>query len=48
MLTASAFFLDAFPPLRGLKRFICILLLLLYLSNSAQKIKQKQKDANKK
>ena len=44
MLTASAFFLNEFLPLRGLKQFFCIFLLVLHLSGSARKMEHKQKD----
>ena len=44
MLTTSAFFLDEFPPLCGLKQFFCIFLLVLHLSDSARKMEHKQKD----
>ena len=43
MLTVSTFFLDEFPPLRGLKQFFCIFLLVLHLSGSARKMEDKQK-----
>ena len=43
MLTASTFFLDEFLPLRGLKHFLCILLLFLSISGGARNGEKKQK-----
>ena len=44
MLIASAIFLDEFSPLRGLKQFFYIFLLILHLSGGARKMENKQKD----
>ena len=41
MLTASAFFLNEFPPLRGLKQFFCIFRALLERWKKSKKIQKK-------